>query len=346
MTIKNTKLGGANFSDEQVTDYDLNDTFDATIVTGYSGIKTGLMSGIYATCIAYCGSYGDITPYDDAIVDIYTDSGGYLNTVNTGNTTSIHMGSQYNNITCCGDAISANYATCTIVNDGTASCVAVSSGTSCGVDSACWIGCEVDISGVEVISFDFYLCSFAQYIANTANATSTFSFEGVTNTLTAHAASGCVRCLVNYSYIFNRVNETCYNFYRNGVYACQVDFGTTCVQHNLYACSTGDNLANTATVCLSSYYVYDLAATIIEINEQTFDSTTNAIFPTLELTSGTESDILIDVEDGSSNVLACDVPLNNFRSFSTCCPSVLVKYKLGNCDLKIVKGHGYKVIST
>jgi len=308
--------------------------------------KTALMSGIYSTCIAFCGSYGDLTPYDDAIVDIYTDSGGYLNTVNTGNTTAYYdeYNDVYENYNCYGDAVSSNYVTCTLGGSGTcyADCcfVCARGANNYNCANALWCGCDVDISDAKYINYNTIISGVPQ--ASTACAClclKDFYSIGV-NT------SSSTNCVHNCDYTFKCISGYCYDFYINNVCQCQVEITDGLMSHYMCAnAKAGSSNYGTAYVRFNTYYLYNIAEKVIEIDAQTFDSTTNTIFPTLELLSGSKDDITIDVEDGSSNVLACDVSLDDFGNFCTCCPTVLVKYKLGSCDLKLVKGHGYKVLS-
>ena len=75
-----------------------SDSTVAAVAYQYNNVvmTSALQSDIYTTCLAYCGSYGDVTPYDNKVVDIYTDSTGYLNTTcSTGNTIA-----NYSSATC------------------------------------------------------------------------------------------------------------------------------------------------------------------------------------------------------------------------------------------------------
>lgn len=323
--------------------------------------KNALMSGIYSTCIAFCGSYGDLTPYDDAVVDIYSDSGGYLDTVNTGNTTAGYDSD---------NDVYVNSDICVATTSDFCTCVFCDSGDTCNISSCCeclqitatindttelrtdvcnfpCTGSEININSYDYV--DLCLNAYGNRNNNPASyfviTAAEFEYAGI--------SFFSERC-VNVNFSCSKHIEFCktaacqFDYYENGT--CCGNITCECIDYKFIAClesgsGSGGASCGCVRVCLTQNYAYAYADRVIEIDAQSFDSTTNAIFPTLELSEGSRDDITVDVEDGSSNVLACDVPLDSFGNFSTCCPCVLVKYKLGDCDLKMVKAHGYKVMS-
>lgn len=288
-------------------------------------LETELENSINLNKLLYCKSLVDI-PHDYVVIDSFTDSTGWNNTICTTCTTSSYYSSaltgNYENkftITVCPTCLSTtncgtfgNYYACSCYISGSSNytnearvCVASYSPTIYSEFGFC----VTYIVNHEIqSSYSSILCLYAE----TSNWQDNYTLNCNIN---SNAPACCISCTFCYKYICRCAN--CWDFYKNGSCVCQITLNTF-PNVVLCACHVRDNCcACRANTKVSIDSVYTICCTKITTNNVIWANPVKMVYYTDEIDgTGSRTYNVIDATTGCC--IACNVPTKCLYLLSCC----------------------------
>ncbi len=331
MAVKNDCFGGTSISDGYIyTVADFNDTYDAVydcqnyVLTKNieSNTESILENSINIAKLQYCESLTDID-HDYMVVDVFTDSTGYNNTISTTESSSCYFSSDFNGLysnfcidstseitsvlvaNCIGGTANdctaySTYNICVCHNSSGASDISI-----CGDDRLC-------LDSVDGFCFKLYYCisAYDDY-SNGIACARTLCWEDSKEIHTY----GSVTCELTFCYKYLKMCGTSFNVYCDNSYLT-----TTSLTNfpNIVLCGCGGGCWGKSCVCLYDYANFSCACNKIVSCDVDYATTVSKTYLTLDKCG--DGTVVYDVYDASSTstAIATSLAVNTLNSLDCC----------------------------
>jgi len=312
-----------------------------------SGDESIAENAMQIVVLSYDASLSDIER-DYMVVDMFSDSTGYSDTICTADTTSDYSSgdcwyctdscavTQRNTMYqyCCVDTCSCKnagdtFSTVICVTDE-AHCVCLCtyragpSGAvySCATSNICGCACLWDLTALSELDLRIctsnliYACNCSTSACLTNVLCLTNSFSQTISGLASCSASGGV-CTINCcQYIcinVCNVDGTCWDVYCDGTCVCNTTCSCLCYINNVDMCGNG-NVSSSCSCVVSLNYVcvanvVTLSNSVIATNAYDFGENISSVYLSYDGDVGTNANIAIDVfKTSDDSVLLCNCP--------------------------------------
>lgn len=317
-------------------------------------LETELENTINLDKLLYCKTLASI-PHDYVVVDSFTDSTGYNNTILTCCTTSTYVSSalngHYTNLFSTTSCPNYSTLTCCIINVGGCACVVFSdyslltraytadSNTGTAYGSMCI--CSTFMPTFS--SYDYICFNIQCYIStNTYSCACVAITDSHDNVSCAIFCEGTSTLNVTNCYAYCKLSTNCYCFYCNGTGKCQVTMSAF-PNIKFIACSREQGHGNTCSnLVMSSFYAHYKIESKIVLVPMSYSSTIKGVYLTTEKYGvGT---IVYNVIDSSTGCcIATNIPINCVYMLPccVCCHT----YEIIQCsgDVSCIKSYAIAV---
>jgi hypothetical protein len=294
------------------------------------------------------------TVFDSTVVDVFSDSNGYLNTLNTGQTTMCYFSTDkfYFNgtIGCLRHTSAACYTICccaifcspTLTATVNADCT-----FACARAAPCSAGCVTINAGANIFclnNVEYINTCITQYSCASANGNScgrSCVIFGPYICLICRLQSSSGETNIAQSIILNKLCAGCYSWCLNGTccgtYACASISNYMCVHAEALnhgsACGIG---AATITLAVG----FTPGATVLTVNAQAITGV-NSVFASVVDVNKNADNVTVYVKDGVSGCTLGTGAANTIVNLCTTTNCPIVQFCAASTKLNRIKAYGY-----